>query len=129
MLYCPARSPANFSSRLPGGTRKSSSAVAASSWTNLRRTARWNERGIRLTTSRLKRRSVCSSAKQRIMGRDDNGVRYYGQALLIPRHRLIEVQEQIRNQRVRRQLRLRQPGARRGFADADRLRGGCRIFL
>src|SRR6266540_4838612 len=40
MLCSPNRSPASFSSRLPGGTRRSSSVVAASSWTSFRSATR-----------------------------------------------------------------------------------------
>src|SRR5579875_950712 len=40
MLYWPARSPASFSSRCPGGTRRSASTSAASSMASLRQAAR-----------------------------------------------------------------------------------------
>ena len=45
MLCCPLRSPASFSSRLPGGIRKSVIEVAAWSWSSFRSAVFWMSNG------------------------------------------------------------------------------------
>ena len=61
MLYCPARSPRSFSSRLPGGTRRSSRDSAASSISSLRSAGRRTDGENDFTGSRRKSRSVSLS--------------------------------------------------------------------
>ena len=76
MLYCPSRSPRSFSSRFPGGTRRSSSDSAASRSNNLRSAGRCTGGGNFFTRSRRNRRSVSLSRKVCIIHVDVNAVRY-----------------------------------------------------
>jgi hypothetical protein len=76
MLYCPARSPRNFSSRLPGGILASSRVSAASNINNLRSAARWVCWSSRCERSRRQTRSVSLSAKERSTSQY-NATRYY----------------------------------------------------
>lgn len=65
MLYCPARSPRSFSSRLPGGILASSSVSAASRINSLRSAAYWVFGSSRRECSRRQTRSVSLSANER----------------------------------------------------------------
>jgi hypothetical protein len=70
MLNCPARSPLRASRRLPRGDRNTSSDVAASSISSFRAATFETERHRAGHMPSRKNRSVCSSAKPRITGRD-----------------------------------------------------------
>jgi len=64
MLCCPARSPLRVSRRLPGGTRRSPSRSAISSWRSFRR-ATWATFTKRLTLS--PRASAAVSAHLKVL--------------------------------------------------------------
>ena len=79
MLCCPSRSPTSVSSRLPGETRRSSRASAASIRSKSRRAARGRGRASLEPGRRAKRRSASRPRKprimQRIMARRDQGIK------------------------------------------------------
>src|SRR5713226_2400618 len=67
MLYWPLRSPTSFSSRLPGGTRRSSTVSAASRRSNFRKAARRICRENFDLPTRLNTRAVSLSWKSMII--------------------------------------------------------------
>ena len=86
MLCCPARSPRSRSSRLPGGTRRSSSPTAASSIRSFRRATLCTSGPNRLIRCRSKSRSASRSRKLLITP-DSNAARYYSSSLRSNRSR------------------------------------------